>query len=577
MAVLESDDGALNVTELLLNVTEHILQRVGELVNEIKDQNNDYNWDPATFAVTVIIGIVALCFAGLTIFQGLLAAGPGRLKCGRYSIGPWSQLTTRKFDWSEKRFRTVAYTPLISMRWSRDRVAPRPSSKSQLLHWILRLLVVLEKNTTTGRRLPPSVKYCILVGIQAIKFVPQILLLYSSLRLHKNIPQVFSASWLALLTLLDLDHPRIWNCKATSADYVPADLSSVPAYANMHDLIHLALLASRGNGRLEVDVETRLPSVQTRNFSLSFRSHPVLGLVGSFETYDLSSPSGRKVGHPSAEVFRELMKAADVACGYDWATWDQNLLFSIRSWLPFPAITSSGGSFRVSKFIDCHCQQLENMPPKANTSSKRNPELSQRNVVSHLISADLARYFRLAHQYIPTIPPLAFPLKQMGLVASVLQPFLVQSNFWLQGGSSYGPTNFSGSKEPLVKENLIKRVCQFGSAAGSPLEISNEIFEYCLALLDLLSQGPKDEDVRSMILKLLELYDSSHWLGPLYSTQEMLMKELRAVDKWVSEVGQEVWNCRAQAMGTVASMTSLAVEDHMCRDAMGKEELSRPS
>ncbi|KAL3595812.1 hypothetical protein FPOAC2_10181 [Fusarium poae] len=70
----------LNATECLLRVTASILE-------QLKEDSSDFNWDPASFLVTLIIGIIAAAFAFFAIIQGFLAAGPGRHKYSKYAIG----------------------------------------------------------------------------------------------------------------------------------------------------------------------------------------------------------------------------------------------------------------------------------------------------------------------------------------------------------------------------------------------------------------------------------------------------------------------------------------------------------
>ncbi|KLO83645.1 uncharacterized protein LW93_427 [Fusarium fujikuroi] len=101
--------------ECLLNTTECMLQTVASILKEIQEQNSEYNWDPMTFIFTAIIGVIAIAFAALTAFQAFLTAGPGRTKSGAYAIGPWSRHNYRKFDWPEMRFRTVSFTPVLTV------------------------------------------------------------------------------------------------------------------------------------------------------------------------------------------------------------------------------------------------------------------------------------------------------------------------------------------------------------------------------------------------------------------------------------------------------------------------------
>jgi hypothetical protein len=51
------------------NSTECLLQKV---VAALDQANSGYNWNPVTFAVTVVIGVIALWLALLPVLQGIL-------------------------------------------------------------------------------------------------------------------------------------------------------------------------------------------------------------------------------------------------------------------------------------------------------------------------------------------------------------------------------------------------------------------------------------------------------------------------------------------------------------------------
>ncbi|KAK0712077.1 hypothetical protein B0H67DRAFT_647396 [Lasiosphaeris hirsuta] len=166
------------------------------------------NCDLLTFAFTAVIGIIALCFASLTIGQGLLAAGPGRVK----SI------------WRET----------------------------------------------------PDLYYM------------------ASEKVRKDfLNDYFPATWLALMTALNLDHPAFWGTKSTGADYIPSELPVVPAYGSIRTVVALAVILAKGQCRIVLDSESRLPRVQAKGFNLAFRHHPLLVATGFFEMHSaLSLGSG---------------------------------------------------------------------------------------------------------------------------------------------------------------------------------------------------------------------------------------------------------------------------------------------
>ncbi len=86
------------------------------LLRAILEANSGYNWNPITFAVTAAIGVLALIIAVLTVFQGALAAGPGRLKASKTALGPYAAFTKSHFSWTELRVRTVAKVPFMELR-----------------------------------------------------------------------------------------------------------------------------------------------------------------------------------------------------------------------------------------------------------------------------------------------------------------------------------------------------------------------------------------------------------------------------------------------------------------------------
>lgn len=73
-----------------------------------------HEWDPITFTFTAAIGALALIVALITVFQGLLAAGPGRLKASPTAIGErHSRRAKTTFDWREFRYKTIVDVPFI--------------------------------------------------------------------------------------------------------------------------------------------------------------------------------------------------------------------------------------------------------------------------------------------------------------------------------------------------------------------------------------------------------------------------------------------------------------------------------
>jgi hypothetical protein len=63
------------------------------LLEQVLKAQQKFNWDPLNFAFTAAIGVLALIVACITVFQSLLAAGPGRRKASRTSIGAFAVQT----------------------------------------------------------------------------------------------------------------------------------------------------------------------------------------------------------------------------------------------------------------------------------------------------------------------------------------------------------------------------------------------------------------------------------------------------------------------------------------------------
>ncbi|KAI6768034.1 hypothetical protein HG530_006043 [Fusarium avenaceum] len=250
--------------ECLLNTTECVLETIASILSEIQGQNNEYNWDPLTFAFTAIIGVIAIVFAALTAFQAFLAAGPGRTKSGAYAIGPWSQRNYRKFDWAEMRFRTTSSTPILTVE---------------------------------------SLNFALLEDFKVDSFCSH----QDPRGLRKGQEDYFPATWLAFLTHLSLDYTNFWKeVKLTGADFIPSEFSAVPAYGSIRFVATLAMILSRGLGRLNIDRESGLPRVRDTRFNLIFRQHPLLGAIGFFEIY--GKMTSQRLGWHS-EIHRRLLQA----------------------------------------------------------------------------------------------------------------------------------------------------------------------------------------------------------------------------------------------------------------------------
>ncbi|RYP42602.1 hypothetical protein DL767_000126 [Monosporascus sp. MG133] len=85
-----------NSTDCLLRALLKVLDK------QANAENGAFDWDPITFGFTVPIGIIAALFALVTVFQAVLAAGPGRRKSNRNAIGEWSHYTRPPLEQAAK-------------------------------------------------------------------------------------------------------------------------------------------------------------------------------------------------------------------------------------------------------------------------------------------------------------------------------------------------------------------------------------------------------------------------------------------------------------------------------------------
>ncbi|KAK5116254.1 hypothetical protein LTR62_008581 [Meristemomyces frigidus] len=211
------------------------------LLRALLDANSGFNWNPLNFAFTAAIGALALIIACTTVFQGLLAAGPGRLKANKSAIGEFAKGTKTRFDWTEFALRSTAYVPVLRLRDLEAMLVNRHFENS-------------EDRT-------------------------------------REAPQT-TATWHLLLQRSGiLRHPDLGRFKLIprATDYLPADVQAAPAAAELRCLILLAIMSDypatiEGRGRTMKAVG---PGMQ-----LTLREHPILGLVAAFESFEEKNLSG---------------------------------------------------------------------------------------------------------------------------------------------------------------------------------------------------------------------------------------------------------------------------------------------
>ncbi|RYP45564.1 hypothetical protein DL768_008113 [Monosporascus sp. mg162] len=168
-----------NSTDCLLRVLLQVL------AGHATADNGKFDWDPITFGFTVPIGIIAALFTLVTVFQAVLAAGPGRRKSNHNAIGEWSQYNSREWSWPDMTMLSIAQTPILTT---------------------YRIIAALEK-AAKERKDQNATKHEV------------------------------AATWWPLLNEVGLRwlfHDKKYMVK-TQCDYLPDDLRAAPAYAESEE------------------------------------------------------------------------------------------------------------------------------------------------------------------------------------------------------------------------------------------------------------------------------------------------------------------------------------------------------
>lgn len=468
--------------ECSLNTTECILETIASILGEIQEQNNEYNWDPLTFVFTAIIGVIAIVFAALTAFQSLLAAGPGRTKSGAYAIGPWSQLNRRKFDFAEMRFRTTASTPILTI---------------------------------------DSLDLQLLEGDASLAQDPA--------QLRKGEDDYFPATWLALLSHLSLDHTKLWNeVKITGADFIPSELSAVPAYGSIRFVATLAMILSEGFARLSIDRETGLPRIRDRYFNLAFRHHPLLGVIGFFEMYGKMAH-----GYPvwGRELYQRLLQAyghMDTSAPRRDDEWTRTNIKMYKA-LTFNQIERDEfkRSFRRSLRRECPHRDQQPKPACLN--------------LFDCLQAFYPGFFTEGPLYLllaqfPEPYPCLFPSKRTRLCER-LTTLLLQSRFWSMKSSASSDLSPSRSEnEAHAGLYIAKNVTSWARLEIKPdidkLDLSNDTYALCLEYLHKTLDQERQYDILTTHIK------------------NLFQRDVESLDLWLKKMEPHVL-CRKLTLSVV--------------------------
>ncbi|KAK0610795.1 hypothetical protein B0T14DRAFT_314164 [Immersiella caudata] len=220
------------------------------LLQTIEDQavtdDAKFDWDPVTFAFTVVIGFFAALFALVTIYQATLAAGPGRRKCNHRAIGYWATKTKREWSWNELNRLSIATTPVLRAKDVLEMVR-ESEGREEMFD------AKDTKAASSGSESRPP-----------------------------------AATWLRFLNHAGLEG-LARQCKYvehTTADYLAGDLLAVPAYADIGFIVAAGAASGGLSYRNDWDPTVAVyPAIRSAEFQFDFRQHPTLGTVGVFSRH----------------------------------------------------------------------------------------------------------------------------------------------------------------------------------------------------------------------------------------------------------------------------------------------------
>jgi hypothetical protein len=212
------------------------------LLRAILHANSVYNWNPVSVGLTAAIGILALVIAFATVFQGVLAAGPGRLKSSQRAIGMWAKHTVTRMHWKEFRVRSTAFVPYLRYN---------------------ELLQLLAAQVSTDQNNEQYVPY--------------------------NFVAAHPAGWYVLLEELGLQTGS-FKMLPCQTDYLPSDIQAAPVSGRVECIVLLAAIAGCDQIRM---AENGYPWASGSHCQLTFRGHQQIGTVAVYETFPEPRTYGR--------------------------------------------------------------------------------------------------------------------------------------------------------------------------------------------------------------------------------------------------------------------------------------------
>lgn len=277
------------------NSTDYLLRTLLQLLKENREANDaEIDWDPISFAFTLLIGLVAILFALATIFQAIFAAGKGHRRTNRLAIGKWSEETSPKWDWSEMNYQFTATTPILR----EDSLPTKPDDKAtdQETRYDAdrddsqqeRAVATQEDGAQSGvdNTVPPLIA----PQLESQGLWARARKLASILYPRQSQIKRSSAAWLEFFKEVGLDELNVedWgkSKREVVADYLPDDLTAAPAYAQVGAIVAAAAVAGIKKVEIEKESSRNYPILVGQGFQVDFRQHPALGVVGAYSRYN---------------------------------------------------------------------------------------------------------------------------------------------------------------------------------------------------------------------------------------------------------------------------------------------------
>ncbi len=400
------------------NSTDCLLR---ELLRITKDKDEEFNWDPLTFAFLVPIGLVAALFAALTIIQAIISAGSGRRRCNKVAIGRWSELTTRKWSWDDLMFLSTAKTPLLrcnsilSLLNNDENGQQRPGTSAA-------------ENSSSGTSAATWLKFLQEIGLED-------------------------------LILSSKDEYRI--IAKTAADYLPSDSLAVPAYGEVGFMV--AMAAAAGAYSWNFNSQSPYPVIVGEDFQFDFRQHPTLGTVGVFSRYlpkaENNLPCSRK----------DLAKAIQHARGE----------IDIATLLPLDELVREQLSLEEGP-ISMNIIELPSFKDLLRGTHRIDKCKNKKDPVS---MCKLPSYFERSDEHLlwlfiadtPEHPPAIFP-SELIHVPNLLSILALNSNFWTTERKASIDLDFTAKTEVAILPDDLSWENSF--QANRVLPADRKIFGY---------------------------------------------------------------------------------------------------